>query len=148
MDEVIDRDRLPEIRHVRQMLVDVVVERELSLLNEHRHGQARELFGHRGDIKQRLRRDRDAMLKIRAAVTVLIDDRAVLDDHDGRAWRIGPIPLGKELVNLRGVPGTEIARGRQQMNPQRAHRQATGNIPSGESHHAAHCGTARGQSEV
>ena len=48
------------------------------------------------------------MLQIRAAVTVQIDDHAVLDDHDGRAWRIGPIPLSKELVNLRGVPGTEI----------------------------------------
>ena len=51
MDEVIDRDRLPEIRHVRQILVNVVVERELPLLNEHRHGQPRELFGHRGDVK-------------------------------------------------------------------------------------------------
>ena len=88
------------------------------------------------------------MLEVRAAVAVLIDDRAVLDDHDGRAWRIGPIPLGKELVNLRGVPSTEIARGRQQKNPQCAHRQATGNIPSSESHHAMHCGTARSQSEV
>ena len=28
-----------------------------------------------------------------------INDRAVLDDHDGRAWRIGPIPSRKELVN-------------------------------------------------
>jgi hypothetical protein len=40
---------------------------------------------------------------------VFIDHGIVLDDHNGRSWRIRPIPLSKELVNLRGVLGPYTA---------------------------------------
>ena len=87
-----DGDGLSEIRHIRQILADFVSQRDSALLDEHRDGKPCELFGDGSNIEHGLRRNGGPVFKVGATITLLIDQRSVLDNHDCRAGRIGMVP--------------------------------------------------------
>jgi hypothetical protein len=65
-----------------------------------------------------LRRNGNALLEVRAAVTTLIYDGAVLDDHDSRARGIRLVPLGEQLVDLLASVGASVASKNEKANQQ------------------------------
>ena len=76
---------LPEHFFPKESGRDYALSPYLELLKEYRDGQTRELLGDRGHIKTCLRRDGNVVLEVRVTITVLVNDRAVFHDHDGRA---------------------------------------------------------------
>ncbi len=102
MDQVTDSHLLAEVRYVRQILPNVIVERYLSSIDQHSDGKPGELFRHRGYVKYGRRGDRNAVLQVRAPETTPVDHIAVLDDRDGRPGGPRSIPCREQLVNLAG----------------------------------------------
>jgi hypothetical protein len=62
MQQMTNGDRLAEVVQLRQILADVVVERQSVFLREELDGERGELLGHGGDVEDRRGRDRDAVL--------------------------------------------------------------------------------------
>ncbi len=68
VDEVSDRDRLAEVRKLRHVPVNVVVQRELAVLDEQLNREGGDLLGHRSGVEDGVRRVRDPLLEIGHAV--------------------------------------------------------------------------------
>ena len=96
-----DRDRVAVIPDFREIFPNVVIERQLAVANEEHGGHRRELLRHTGDVENRARADGDAVLEVRHAVALLVDDAAAARDAERTAGRIGPIPLGEDTVDSR-----------------------------------------------
>src|SRR5688572_12215203 len=81
--EMPDRDRFPRVRRAVEKLADVVIETELSVLDQEHDAGRDELLAYGTDFINRLRSGRNVQLDIREAVTLHLDDLPVLD-HDKR----------------------------------------------------------------
>jgi len=108
------RDGDAEVLQFGNVLVDVVVDGELSLLLKQQDGRGGELLGHGGDVEDGFRSDGDVVIEVRHAVAVLVDDLAVFVDAEGAAGRVGPIPFLKDFVDLGGLAGEMVWAGARQ----------------------------------
>ena len=79
MNEMVDRDRRPVIRHFRDVFPDVVVQSDLAV--ERQEGDARrgELLRVRTDVIHQPRRVRNVVIEVRLAVAALVDEAPVLE---------------------------------------------------------------------
>src|ERR1041384_2799209 len=100
-----DGDRLRVARDFRQELLDLVVERELSLLRQQHHRHGGELFGDRTDVEDRPGGDRHPQLDAREPVSPGVAQRAVPDDAQGAPGRARDGERCEDRVHPRGVRG-------------------------------------------
>ena len=103
--EMTDRDALAEIRQLRYVLPDVVVDRELAVCGEQQDRRGRELLRDGCDVKHAGWRQFDVVIEIRHPVRVAVDDAGALIETDGTARRAGLAELSKDLVD----PGPDRA---------------------------------------
>ena len=101
MQHVAQGQRRAIIRQLRQVLVHVVVERELAVLGEQQNAHRRELLGDRADVEHGSRRDGDAVFEIRAAVAFCVEERAAAGHAHGAAGRGARVPLAEYSVHAR-----------------------------------------------
>jgi hypothetical protein len=99
MDQMAQRDRGAEVRHLGHVWPDVVVPGDLPLVHEQLDGHRREVLRNRRDVEHRGRRDRDAVLEVGHAVPLLVDRRAVPHDGQGAPGRGGPDHVGEHRVD-------------------------------------------------
>ncbi len=102
VDEVTDRDRGSEIVDFRQVLPDVVVQRQQAAVREQDHRKGGELLAHRGHVEHRLGRDRHPVLELGFTVSGGEDALTVLHDADARARRSRAVPHGEHLMHSAG----------------------------------------------
>ena len=84
--EMTDGDRRPEIRKLRHVAADVIVERELALVLEEQDRHRCELLGDRPDVEDRGGGDQRPVLQTGQSVTAPVEGDAILRDQD-RATR-------------------------------------------------------------
>jgi hypothetical protein len=113
VDQVPQRDRVPEVGDLRHPPPHVVVQRERPLLRQQRRREGGELLGDGGDVEDGGRRDRDVVLQVGVPVPAREDDLPVADDGHGGTRRSGAVPRGEEGVHLplRGERGRGRLRG-------------------------------------
>ena len=102
MDQVPDRNRPVVFRNLGQIRAEVVVEGELALFGQQRDAQGNELFGDRPGIEDRRGCDGHAVFEIGHAVTVFVDDLALVDDGEGTSGRVGLVPFSEEGIDRFG----------------------------------------------
>ena len=105
MQQVADRDR-PEIaRDFGEILLDLVVERQLPVLCQEHDGHRGELLGDRADVEHRPGRDRHAELDAGEPVSSGVGEPPVLHDAQGAARRSGGGERGEDRVHPHGERG-------------------------------------------
>ncbi len=100
MDQVAQRDRLPEVRHFGHMPPNVIVERELALLGQQEDRHRSELLGDGSDVEDRGWADRDLVLEIGQAIAATIDHLTVPYHRQRAAGRVRLIPGCKQCIHL------------------------------------------------
>src|SRR5215472_2910714 len=80
------------------ILADVVIEREESLLGGENHAGCRELLGDAAHVKNGFRRESNAKLEASGSVAFLVNKVSVSDDSERAAGRAGIIIGGEDLV--------------------------------------------------
>ena len=101
IDQMSDRDCLPEVRQFRHVLPDLVVQCQLAVLREQQDRSGRELFRHRRDVEDGGRREAHVVVEIRHAVGAAQHGPAVLIDSHGAAWRAGDGKFLEDLIDAR-----------------------------------------------
>ena len=99
VNQVFDLDGRLIRRHVRQVLADIILQRDSSFLRQQGNARRRELFGDGGDVEGGTRRDGPAGVHVGDAVRALELDLAVLDDQDSAAGAVGFDGLQNQLVD-------------------------------------------------
>src|SRR5262245_42109667 len=97
-ENVANGNRFSDLK-LRNVSGYIIVERELLCLDKQHNGHGRELFRERGSVKNRTRRDRDAMIEIGHSVSPFENDATLVDDSDGAARRISFVELRKDIVD-------------------------------------------------
>ena len=105
VQEVPQGDSLRARWHLGHVAGDEIAERKLPGGLEHEHGAGRELLGQRSDVEHRVRRDPCAVLEIGHAVSLGMDDLAVLHDAYRVSRHVRARPVAEERVDLSGVHG-------------------------------------------
>ena len=75
-------DAVTVVRDLGNVLPDVVVQPQASILREERNRVRGELLRDRGDVKDRSRGDGDRVLEVRHAVSVQVHRLAILRDAE------------------------------------------------------------------
>jgi hypothetical protein len=81
------------------VLSDVIVQRQLALLNQQQDGHGGELFGYGSNVEHARRSDWRTVFQIGTAVTAFVNEFAFFDDSQRAPWRVWLVPSGKKLVN-------------------------------------------------
>src|SRR5690606_5098907 len=84
----------------RQMLADVVIQREFALGCQQMNGKRGELLGYRSDVKHAVRANRNAVIKIRHAIAALVENLPAFADGEGTAGGMRAVIRGKNRINL------------------------------------------------
>ena len=103
LEQLAQGNRVFVIRQLRQVFVNLVLQRQLALLFEEHERHGRELFGHRCDVIDGLRRDGNIVLQIGQAVALLVHQLAVLDDGDRGARCAGLAPALEKIIHTFGA---------------------------------------------
>lgn len=101
MDEVTDGDGLAEVGHFRDPFPDVVVERELALLREHRDGERGELLGDGGGVEGGGGRDWHVVLEACHPVAFREDGAAAVYDGDCATGRVAFVEAREDRIDSR-----------------------------------------------
>ena len=75
-----NRDALAEVRQLRNELPHFIVERELAVFGKEQNRRSCDLFRHRCDVKDRVRRELDVMIEVGHAVGAAVHDASALVD--------------------------------------------------------------------
>jgi hypothetical protein len=105
VEEVPQGDALRARGHAGHVTRDMISEGKLAGVLEHEHSPRRELLGQRGDVEHRIRHDLRAVLEIGHAVSLCMNDLAVLHHTHRIARQVGIRPVAEERVDLSGVHG-------------------------------------------
>jgi hypothetical protein len=91
---------LSVVRQLGDVLSNVVVERELSLPLEEKHGHGCELLGDRCDIERAIGLQREVVLKVSEAVGACEQDLAGAKHADGASWNTRLRLRSEEAIEL------------------------------------------------
>src|SRR5580704_16511935 len=105
-----ERDALPEVGQLRNVFVDVVVKRKLSLLRQEKDGGCRELLRHGCYVEDSGRSNGHVIIEIGHTVATLVDDLTILIDTQCTTRRTRLIPLIEDLIHLLGKVSWQILR--------------------------------------
>ena len=79
-EQLPDRDRLPGIRQLRQILAGRVTEVDPSLLDQEHDRRSRELLGDGPDLEDCIRRRRDFQFQVGKTIPTHLHDASVAND--------------------------------------------------------------------
>ncbi len=102
VQQMAERDRPAEVRHLRHVRSHVVVERDDARVGEERDGRGGELFGDRGEIEDRVGGDRRARVEVGEAVAAGEDNLALVNERGGAARRSAGRQLRQQPVDRAG----------------------------------------------
>src|ERR1019366_1826177 len=105
-EQVLDEDRLPSRRGIREILRYAVIERELSLLHQHHDCGGDELLAHRAGLKDGLSFYWDAEFYISPTIALGEQDAASAVDANCQTRN----PLASHFVGNKRVDGLESVR--------------------------------------
>ena len=101
VDQVPDPDRCHDLRGVGEILADIVVERELPFLCEQHNTQTGHLFGHRPNVRNRLRTEYCPRFQVCHAEAFGIYRLSPLGNAQRQARPVRPVYIGKKGFDLR-----------------------------------------------
>lgn len=87
-DQVIERDRTPEIWQFRNVFLNGITAPEFALFFQQKNTGCRELFGYRADVKLGIGLNWLFQFEVREACLVFVHDLALFNQAYGEAWRI------------------------------------------------------------
>ncbi len=99
VEQVADRDRLPVVRHLRNVLPDVVVERQMPLLRGKDDACGHELLRGGGDVEDAAGGDQDVVLQVRHPKPTPIDELSIADHTQRATGRVPPVPTGEQRIH-------------------------------------------------
>ena len=99
--QVTKRDGVPGLRRARQILADLVVHRQLAVLDQQHDGGGDELLAQRADLENGVGPGGDAVFDIGETVALDLDRDSVLDDrnrHGRHVLLLNPAP--DEIIDV------------------------------------------------
>src|SRR5580700_12235598 len=100
MEHLAEGDRLSVRRKLRNVLSDVIIEREVALLGSEDHAGGGKLFRDAAHVEDGLRSERHAEFKAGGAIRFFVDELAVAHDAERTTWRIGLVVGRKNLIHF------------------------------------------------
>src|SRR5258708_2995103 len=92
LEKVADRDLVAVVRQLRQVLADVVLDRQFAFLFKEDQRHRGELLGNRRHMKYGVGRNEHVVLEIGGPVAFLVGELSVFYDSDRRAGRVEIVP--------------------------------------------------------
>jgi hypothetical protein len=99
VDQVRDRDRPTVVGNLRQVLADVVIQRQKAVLNEQSDRECGELLGDRRHVEHGCWRDRNIVLQVRLAIAPNVLDDTGPGDTDCAARSVRATPGREDRVD-------------------------------------------------
>jgi hypothetical protein len=102
MDQIGDGDGVPKVGHFRDILANIVVQRQLPFDGEPLYGRRGKLLGDGRDMEERTRGDGEIVFQIGHAISSFINDLAVFYNGQRTTGGIRLIPSIKDAVDPLG----------------------------------------------